>query len=164
MALKEKDIVKHITENWDKYFPDIRFWRTEYSFRDFRVDIAADFKVNLKDLGIREEDCWCRPPIFFEVKYKSEMRDLLFELQKQIAFRDWYTNIAKCFCMICVISDRYDEHMVKFMRDHNVHMYLIEMEDEDLDTLTLTEYNPILCDDIDIKDIYLEGDKQCQMN
>ena len=96
--LKEKDIVNHITSNWNSYFPDIDFWKTEYSLRNFRVDIAASMKVNLKDLSIRDKDTIIeRAPIFFEVKYNSNMRDLMFEIQKQIAFRDWYINYGNVF-------------------------------------------------------------------
>lgn len=155
--LKEKDIVNHIVSNFDKYFPDIKFWRTEFSMRDFRVDIVANNLVDLKDLNIREESYICNTPVFFEVKYNSNMRDLLFELQKQINFRDWYINYGKCFCMICVISDEFDHHMVRFMEQHNIPMFKINMKDEDLDTLTLSEYSLNAFELEDVKDICLEA-------
>lgn len=139
--LKEKDIVKHIVDNWDKYFPDLRFCKTEYSLKNFRVDILADFEANLKDLGIREDDYICRPAVFFEAKYQSNMRDLIYELQKQIKFRDWYINIAKAFCMICVISDEFDPDMIDFMESNSILMYKYEMENNNLNTLVIKEYN-----------------------
>ena len=52
--LKEKDIVKKIVDSWEDYFPQLRFWRTEYSFRDFRVDIAADFEVDREAYGLNQ--------------------------------------------------------------------------------------------------------------
>ena len=139
--LKEKDIVKQVVDNWDKYFPDLHFCKTEYSLRNFRVDILADFAANLKDLGLRETDYNCRPAVFVEVKYNSNMRDLIFELQKQIQFRNWYINCGKAFCMICVLSDDYDIDMVKFMEDNAIIMYKYEIEDDDISTLTIKEYN-----------------------
>ena len=139
--LKEKDIVKHIVDNWDNFFPDLRYCKTEHSLQNFRIDILADFEANLKDLGIREEDYFCRPSVFFEVKYNSNMRDLIYELQKQIQFRDWYIKYGKSFCMICVLSDDYDSDMVKFMEDHSIVMYKYEIEDDDITTLSIKEYN-----------------------
>lgn len=139
--LKEKDIVKHIVDNWDKFFPDLRYCKTEHSLQNFRIDILADFEANLKDLGIREEDYFCRPSVFFEVKYNSNMRDLLFELQKQINFRNRYININKAFCMICTISDDYDSDMIEFMEDNSITMYKYEIENNDLSTLKMKEYN-----------------------
>ena len=139
--IKEKDIVKQIVDNWDKYFPDLRFCKTEYKLQNSRIDILADFEANLKDLGIREEDYICRPAVFFEVKYDSNMRDLLFELQKQINFRNRYININKAFCIICTISDEYDEDMVNFMEENNIIMYKYKITNNDLNTLTIEEYN-----------------------
>lgn len=138
---KEKDIVRYIENNWDKYFPELKFWKTEYSLRDFRIDISASFDANLKELGVRDDDCNANCPVFFEVKYNSEMRDLMFELQKQIKFRDFYINYGKAFCMICVISDKYDDHMVKFMEDNNITMFKIDIIEDDIRTMTITEYN-----------------------
>jgi hypothetical protein len=140
-TLKEKDIVKQVVDNWGHYFPDLRFCKTEYTLRNFRVDILADFKANLKDLGIREEDYFCNPAVFIEVKFNSNMRDLIFELQKQIQFRDWYIKYGKAFCMICVLSDEYDLDMVKFMEDNSIIMYKYEIEDNDIETLSIKEYN-----------------------
>lgn len=147
-SLKEKDIVNHITKNWNKYFEGSTFRRTEYSLRDFRIDILSSFSINLKDLGIRDEDCIAEASIFFEVKWKSEMRDLLFELKKQIKFRDWYIECGKAYCMICVISDEFDPHMVDFMLEHNIFMYKINMENEnDLNSIKIEEYKPALEDE-----------------
>ena len=70
------------------------------------------------------------------------MRDLLYELKKQIAFRDWYINYGKAYCEICVISDEYDPHMVDFMIEHEITMFKIDMKDNDLSTMTIFEYMP----------------------
>lgn len=151
--LKEKDIVNYIKSNWDKYFLDLKFYKTEFSLRDFRVDIAAQLTANLKDLKIREEDYIYNVPVFFEVKYNSEMRDLMFELQKQIKFRNFYINNGKCFCMICVISDEFNHHMVQFMENNNIEMFKINIEDDNLETMTITEYNSFVYHQEDMKEL-----------
>lgn len=155
--LKEKDIVKQVVDNWEGYFPDLRFCKKEYSLRNFRVDMLADFEANLKDLGLRDEDYFCKPAVFFEVKYNSNMRDLIFELQKQIQFRDWYINIGKAFCVICVLSDDYDADMVKFMNDNSVVMYKYEIKDDDITTLSIKEYGINQLELEEIGDKYYES-------
>ena len=119
--IKESDIVKHVTEHFNDYFPDFKFHKTEYSLRNFRVDILASFKTDLKDLGLRDESYICEPALFIEVKHNSEMRELLFELKKQLDFQKWYMNTAKAFCMIAVLSDDFDEAIVRYMKKkHNL--------------------------------------------
>lgn len=148
--IKEKDIVNKLIANWSTYFPDLNKARKEYVLRDSRVDILSSFNANLKDLGVREEDYFCSPAVFFEVKYNSNMRDLLFELQKLVKFRDWYINIGKAFCMICVISDDYDEYMVDFMLDNQISMFQLSIENDDIATLKVEEYIPFSHKEIDI--------------
>ena len=69
------------------------------------------------------------------------MRELLFELKKQLDFQKWYMNTAKAFCMIAVLSDDFDEAMVDYMEDNGIIMYRYSYEDEDLSTLVIEEYN-----------------------
>ena len=144
MALKEKDIVNHLYENWNKYFPELIGCKKEYTFRDSRVDIFSSCPVDLYELGIKEEYHtlrFCNASVFVEVKYNSNMRDLLFELQKHISFRDWYVNYGKAFCFIAVISDEFDYEMVKFMEQNNILMYKYYIDNEDLDTFRIEEYS-----------------------
>lgn len=139
--IKEKDIVNHIIKNWNNYFSDLTFWKTEYSLRNFRVDIAAYFNANLKDFNIREEDYWCKPTVFFEVKHNSEMRDLIFELEKQIKFRDWYINVNKALVVIAVILDDYsDSDIIDYLKKNNIMMYQYFIENDDINTLQIKEY------------------------
>ena len=140
--LKEKDIIRYVVNNWDRFFPEIDFYKTEFSFRDFRVDIAAKLDMSFEDLGQPAKPWGLQAPIFFEVKYNSEMRDLLFELQKQISFRNWYINVAKSYCMVCVISDKFDGHMVKYMMDNDIPMFKINIENDNLENMTIVEYKP----------------------
>lgn len=142
--LKEKDIVKKIVECWEEYFPQLNFRKTEFSFRNFRVDIFADFEVDREAYGLNPSLFKLMAPVFFEVKYNSEMRDLIYELKKQLDFRNFYTDIAGNLAYICVISDRFEPTMTKFMIDNNIPMYKINIIDDDIDTLTLEYYNPNL--------------------
>lgn len=139
--LKENDIVNYIIANWNKYFTNIKFYKKEYKLRDFRVDVLADISVNYKDLGLRDYDYIVnRAPVFFEFKFDSNMRDLMFEMQKQIKFRNWYIKYGKAFCMICVISDDFDDSMVEFLEKNDIKMFKINIKDNDLDTLEIEEY------------------------
>ena len=146
MALKEKDIVDHLCDNWEIYFPELVGCKKEYTFRDSRIDILSSVPVDLYELGIREENDpfrYTKAAVFVEVKYNSEMRDLLFELQKHIAFRDWYISKGKSCCYIVVISDKFDANMVKFMEENDIIMYKYTIEDEDLETFEIEEYSTV---------------------
>lgn len=144
MKLKEKDIVKHLKDNWNKYFPDLIGCKLEVPIRNSRVDILSSYPVDLYELGLRNEDDIVRyinAAVFVEIKYNSNMRDLLYELQKHINFREQYVNFGKAWCFIMVISDEFDYEMVKFMEDNNIIMYKYSIEDEDLSTFKIEEYS-----------------------
>ena len=114
MALKEKDIAKHLKENWNTYFPDLVGCKLEVPIRNSRVDILSSYPVDLYELGLKKEDDILRytnAAVFVEIKYNSNMRDLLYELQKHINFRNWYVNFGKAWCFIMVISDEFDYEM-----------------------------------------------------
>lgn len=144
MALKEKDIAKHLKDNWNTYFPDLVGCKLEVPIRNSRVDILSSYPVDLYELGLKKEDDilrYANAAVFVEIKYNSNMRDLLYELQKHINFRNWYVNFGKAWCFIMVISDEFDYEMVKFMEDNNIIMYKYSIEDEDLSTFKIEEYN-----------------------
>lgn len=158
MILKEKDIVLHLKENWNTYFPEFIGCKIEHPFRDSRVDIFSSCPVDLYELGIRGEDEMFRhinASVFVEVKYNSNMRDLLFELQKHISFRDWHVNYGRSWCFVMVISDEFDYEMVKFMESNDIIMYKYSMENEDLSTFKIEEYslNKFELEKIEIKEI-----------
>lgn len=146
MALKEKDIVDHLCNNWTTYFPELIGCKKEYTLRDSRVDILSSYPIDLYEYGIRDENDKLRyinAAVFIEVKYNNNHRDLLYELQKHINFRDWYINMGKAYCFIAVISDNYDDNMIDFMEDNDIIMYKYEIQDEDLNTFKIEEFNRI---------------------
>lgn len=110
------------------------------------MDILSSHPVDLYELGIREKDDILRhikAAVFVEVKYNNNDRDLMFEIQKHINFRDWYIECGKSFCYIVVISDNFDNNMAKFLHDNEVIMYKYNIENEDLNTFTIKEYEII---------------------
>lgn len=135
--IKEKDIVDRITKNFNSYFPKLKFHKKEFSLRNFRVDISSSLEVDLKNIHKKRDSYITKIPVFFEVKYNSDMRDLLFELEKQISFRDWYTKIAKCFCIICVISDKFEPTMIQYMKENNIYMFKSTIKNDDITTLKI---------------------------
>ena len=144
MALKEKDIVDHLCNNWTTYFPELIGCKKEYTLRDSRIDILSSYPIDLYEYGIRDENDKLRyinAAVFIEVKYNNNHRDLLYELQKHINFRDWYINMGKAYCFIVVISDNYDDNMIDFMEDNDIIMYKYEIQDEDLNTFKIEEFN-----------------------
>lgn len=150
-TIKEKDIVKQIVDNWDRYFPDLKFFKTEWTFRNFRVDIAAGFDADAQELGKSDVPRRIHVPVWFEVKYNSEARDLLFEMQKQLNFAKYYNK--NNMCMLCVISDDFDISMQKFLIENNILMFKISMENEDLDTLKVEDFSSTLILPKDIEEV-----------
>lgn len=143
MALKEKDIVNHLCEKWNEYFPELIGCKKEYNYKNSRVDILSSCPVDLYEFGIRSENDKIRyinAAVFVEVKYNNNDRDSLFEIQKHINFRDWYINHGRSYCYIVIISDNFDEHIAKFMRDNDVIMYKYEIENDDINTFEIKEY------------------------
>lgn len=141
--LKEKDIVNHLYDNWHIYFPELIGCKKEVSFRDSRVDILSSCPVDLHEFGIRNEDDLLRhinAAVFVEVKYNNNDRDLLFELQKHINFKKWYVDVGKSYCYIVVISDNFDDNMVKFMEENDIIMYKYSIDNEDLNTFKIEHY------------------------
>lgn len=133
--IKEKDIIDHLIANWEEYFPHFdKRRRKEFTFRNSRVDILSSIT--------REEDNTKHDAIFMEVKYSGNDRDLLYELEKHIAFRDFYIK-AGGMVYIVVLSDNFDKHMISYMEENYITMYLYKIEDNDLNTLTIEEYEPI---------------------
>lgn len=138
--LKEKDIVNHLYNNWNKYFPDFVGCKKEYTIRDSRIDILSSYKTDLYKIGIRPENDICRfinAAVFAEVKYNNNDRDLMYELQKHIQFRNRYIECGKSYCYIMVISDGFDQYMLNFMRENDIITYQYSIEDNDLETFKI---------------------------
>ena len=49
--------------------------------------------------------------------------------------------MGKAYCFIVVISDNYDDDMIDFMEDNDIIMYKYEIQDEDLNTFKMEEFN-----------------------
>lgn len=112
----EKDIVNHVVKNWDTLFPDLIFVKTEYSLRNFRVDILAYKKGDRKH------------SVFIEVKHNSSQRDLIYEITKQIKFADWYNQFSRV--SLYTLAEDYDSFIAEWLTDNNVKQYIYSYENE----------------------------------
>lgn len=145
MGLKEKDITDYLYNNWSDIFPEMIGCKKEFIFRNSRVDIFSSYPVDLYQLGIRDKDDIFRhtnAAVFVEIKHDNNDRDLLFELQKHINFRNWYIKYGKSYCYIMVMSDSYNEDMVKFMKENNIIMYKYKYTEKNnkIETIEIEEF------------------------
>ena len=69
MALKEKDIVDHLCNNWTTYFPELIGCKKEYTLRDSRVDILSSYPIDLYEYGIRDENDKLRYKFYIYFKF-----------------------------------------------------------------------------------------------
>jgi hypothetical protein len=138
--LNEKQVVDYIIENWDRLFDDLKFYKREYYWlEDWRCDISAYVLMDLKDIGIKEESYIYRAPVFIECKYKSDARDLLLEMRKAMTF----VKRCKWPAYIGVFMDNYDDpHILDFLIENEIHMWKIDIKDDDLSTLKMVYYEP----------------------
>jgi hypothetical protein len=135
-TITEKQVVDAIVENWDKFFGEekITFFRREKSpVTWWRADLWGVFDMKLKD------DRPYKASIFFEVKYKSPSRDLIYEIQKG---KDLLARIDNPNYISVISDDFSDPTIVDYLKANDVHMWKIEIENDDIKTLTITYYNP----------------------
>lgn len=140
MKLKEKHIVDYLCKNWEKYFPEFIGYKKEFTIRNSRVDILSTCPTDLYKLGIRSEDDNCRyinASVLIEVKYSNNQRDLLFELQKHIKFRDWLIEYGKSYCYIAIVLNELDNYIINFAKDNDILIYKYIIYDDDLSTFKI---------------------------
>lgn len=141
-TLTEKQVVDYIIDNWDRLFSEhgIRYRCREKSpVSWWRVDLWGTIDMDLQEMKITNRPYPYKASVFIEAKFRSESRDLIYELQKGLDFlsRIEYPNF------IGVLSDNFDDPtIIQFIQDHNIHMFKIEIEDDDLDTIQIKYYEP----------------------
>jgi hypothetical protein len=157
----ERQIVNHIIKNWDSLFEEgIKYQGREKEWiRGWRNDITSYVEMELgEEYGYLEKPHNFKAPIFIEVKYKSDSRDLLYELKKALTavsrFKPKTVDGKEYFAhpaYIGVISDDFsDEYIYDFIVSHGIHMWQIKMDDDDIETLRL---NYIEHYELEVKDI-----------
>jgi hypothetical protein len=147
-TLSEKQIVNHIVQNWDKFFAEenIKFQRIEWqALENYRADIMAYMDLDLKEIGWREKSVKYRATIILECKYQSESRDLIYELEKA-KYLQWYLKerLTESWpVFIGVISDDFsDKAIYDYLIENDIHMWKINIKDNDIETMTLRYLTP----------------------
>lgn len=138
--LTEKQVVDYIIKNWDKLFDDIKFYKSEYYWLpEWRCDISAFIWMDLKEEGLTKDPYPYRAPIFIECKYNSDARDLIFELRKALycAKKGAWPKYVGVF-----MDDYSDGHILDFLIENEIHMWKINIKNEDLSTLYMEYYEP----------------------
>lgn len=140
--IKEKHIIKHIVDNWNKLLGEekLHFFKTEYcALDDWRCDILAYVYLDLEEMGYENAPRNYRAPIYTEVKFNSDSRDLIYEISKGLRL----VNQAAYPRYIAVISDDFsDPTILDFLVENKIHMWQIKIKDDDLSTLRLEYYEP----------------------
>jgi hypothetical protein len=138
MKLNEKMIIDYIINNWNKIMPKkLLFFKREVAWLDnWHCDITAFKTVKIFNKRIKKKVKY-RMPIFIEVKFRSNSRDLIYELEKAISFRDNHELPQ----VIAVMSDNIeDKSILNFMKKNKIHFFKINITRDDLNSLTVTYY------------------------
>lgn len=128
--LKEKDIVNYIINNWTKLFnEELFFYKKEQKIdRYWRCDIFAYRKQVFKDRVFKA-------PVYIEVKYNNNHRDLLYELSKGLNFLNQPTikSVPRHLCVF-IEEKSLDSVTQQFLEDKNITYYVYSLNNDDLDT------------------------------
>lgn len=138
--LKEKDIIDHLIRNWDTYFKneELYFHKKEYTVTDYwRADILAYIWATHPYAPERQY----RVPVFIEVKYNNNYRDLIYELEKGLEFVNRKSHNPDFPRYLAVIVDNtIDETSLEYIKKNKIPMYMYTIENEDLTTLSISLY------------------------
>lgn len=138
--IKEKDISDFLRDSWEYYFnPDVcQLYKTDKSFfKGWRPDFVG------KNDSYFENTV----PIFIELKYKSNCRDLLYEVQKAIDVRDKGYDV-----IIAVLSDQYNDETIRnFLLNNNVILLKYEFMTLSKDSFKIKQLNEVKVDKKNIK-------------
>lgn len=131
--LKEKDIIKYLIDNWENFFKeDMFFHKKECKVdRSWRCDLIAYRKQLFEDKEIKS-------PIYIEVKYNNNHRDLLYELSKGLFFlsRPAIKTRPRHLCVF--IEDKsLDKTIEEFMKEKRITYYIFSLKNDDLNTLQI---------------------------
>lgn len=138
--LKEKDIVDYLIRNWDTYFKneELYFYKKEYSVTDYW---RADMLCYVWGPHPKAPDRQYKIPIFVEVKYNNNYRDLIYELEKGLEFinrKNHNPDFPQYLAVI--VDDQIDPVSLEYIKKNNIPIYMYTIEEEDLTTLKLSMY------------------------
>lgn len=137
--LKEKDISDFLKDNWESFFKPgkCELYKTDKSFlKRWRPDFIGVNKDYFEGVTL----------VFIELKYNSNCRDLLYEVQRAIDVRNKGHNV-----IIAVLSDHYkDETIRNFLLENDVILLKYEFMDLDVDSFKIRQLNTVNIDGQDI--------------
>lgn len=130
--LKEKDIVDYIVLNWSKYFNgNMFFYKKEHRVTPkWRCDILG-YKFEIVDNNK------IKVPIYIEVKYNNNHRDLIYEFAKGKDILNNRKSKYNNYLMLIIDRKSLDNTIVNYLEENKITYYVYELENDDLNTLTL---------------------------
>lgn len=138
--LKEKDVVDYIVRNWDALFKneELFFYKAEYKVTDsWRVDILAYVKLPSPD----NPEYIYRAPVYIEVKFDNNYRDLIYELEKGLNYihrKDRDPNYPRYLAVI--VDNTIDPTTLDYITNNQIPCYMYTIENDDLTTLSISMY------------------------
>lgn len=131
--LKEKDVIKHIIDNWETIFQEEMFFHKKEQKVDkyWRCDLIAYRKQVFKGRNVKS-------PIYIEVKYNKNHRDLLYELSKGLSFinRETMKAVPRYLCVF-IEDASLDSVTETFLKENNITYYVFNIKNDDLETLDI---------------------------
>lgn len=147
IIILEKDIVDHLVKYWDGYFgynemlyseKPVKFHSTEYkATSNWRCDILAYIEIP----NYNNKDKIFKQPIYTEVKYNNNARDLINELTRGLEYIN--TRGSDAFPRsLCVIADNtLDKVTIDFIKNNNILFYQFSIKDNDFKTFKIWKVN-----------------------
>lgn len=145
--MKEIDIVQYLIKNWPKLFfkekmmyqdYPVEFYCKEYKATDnWRCDLLTFIRIDDQLHPGRKY----RMPIYTEVKFNNNGRDLLLELSKGLQYvqtrgTEYYPR------HLCVIADdTLDQVTIDFIKNNGILFYQYSIKDDDITTFEIHKIN-----------------------
>lgn len=138
--LKEKDVVDYLIRNWDVLFggEELYFYKAEFRVTDnWRADVLAYVNLPCPD----NPNAIYRAPVYMEVKYNNNYRDLIYELEKGLNYINHPSkNPDYPRYLAVIVDDTIDSTSLEYIKNNKIPCYMYTMQDEDLTTLSISMY------------------------
>ena len=131
IILKEKDIVEHLIQYGEQYFsfPEMFYLEQPIHLYKKEFQVTPEWRCDL--LNYIQQGTY-RHPVYTEIKYKDNKRDLLYELHKGLYYIKT-RGTEKYPRSLCVISDEIKEiETLRFIKENNILFYEYQVNDNDI--------------------------------
>ena len=141
--ITEKDVVNYLIANWERLFNREDMYVDGKPFfhhsKEYRVTPLwrCDMLNYIEMPHPKDESLIFKSPVYTEVKYNHNGRDLVYELQKGLNFvnRNCYKDFPRSIAVIA--DDTLDATTLRYIKDNNILFYQYDFDSFDLDTLTI---------------------------